>query len=327
MKILTIGEILIRFTPEQNLLNSSQYLTYIGGGEYNTISYLSNFGYDTAMISVVSDNHLGKRVLRHMKANNVSTKWVKTDGTKQGMYFVDPAHAKKPAEVIYDRLDSSFCNYEFDLVEIKNIIKNYDVLHLSGITPALNEKKRQLILFAIDVAHECGLKISYDSNYRAKLWSQTEAGSFLKVILPKINYLFAGILDFKYLLNSGLSELEANLINLTNEYPNLEYIASTTRVVTSPVEHEISVNLFTAKPKNFIQTKSEKINVIDRIGTGDAFSAGILHGILSAKSDFEIANLGLACNVLVHYENGDNYPLAKTQVENFYQLGSTEIKR
>ncbi len=327
MKILTLGEILIRFTPNEQLINSSQFNSYIGGGEFNTISYLSNNGHHSAIITALADNDLGYRVAREIRQNQIDDQFIQFYGSKQGCYFVNPATNMTSSEVIYDRINSSFWQANFNLTELADQIKNYDLLHLSGITPALNQKTRMLTITIIKLAHQLGLKISYDSNFRAKLWNQEEAGTFLKIILPKINYLFAGNLDCKYLLGYQNEKLIDNLKQLRNNYPNLEYIASTNREVHSPVLHEISVNLFHTQQQELIVTKSETVAIIDRIGTGDAFTAGILLGIINGESNQTIANYGLAFNVLAHQFLGDYFPISLRKVKEFNSDRKFLIKR
>lgn len=324
MVVAGLGEILYRISPINNavFLNEDQTKIYVGGAAYNVLTYLSQFGHTAKFFSAVPNNKLGAKVLHKAQAYKIDTSSIIQSGNKIGMYFALDVNEVKPQEVLYDRKYSSFYEYDFTLAEIKPFLKDVDILHLSGITPALSKKHQNFVLEVLQYAQKNNIKISYDSNFRSKLWSQQEAGEFLKLCLPYINYGFLGILDLKYLLNYHVETLIQGYTKLCQDYPNLEFLASTNREVISPTKHTLQANVFTKQ--ELYTSPKVKLNVIDRIGGGDAYTAGILHGIINNDSLENIGQFALSNAVLKHYVDGDNYFVQLQEVIN-YQQGSSQL--
>ncbi|MFV0336916.1 MAG: PfkB family carbohydrate kinase [Chthoniobacterales bacterium] len=199
-----------------------------------------------------------------------------------------------------------------------------DLFHVSGITPALSSETREMTLSAIKLAKKMSLKVSYDSNYRAKLWSQVEAGEFLAEVLKYVDYAFLGILDMQFLLGMDAQDLEKGYAELKSTYPNLDYIASTDRTVIDPFHHLLAVNVYDGE---LYTTEQVSLSVIDRIGAGDVFTAGILDGILLGKKKEEIASFALADAIIKHARFGDNCFIKRAEVEAVQSGGSLAISR
>lgn len=305
MSIVALGEIMMRLSQpkDESIYNAEELKIYFGGGEYNTLVNLAGLNHQTKVITTIPDNQLSKRILLEAKRYGIDTTNVRLSGERLGSYYAILGDEITPTTVIYDRKYSAFSMTKFSDYNFAQIFKDAKIFHVSGITAALNENTRKMTIEAIKLAKSLGLKISYDSNYRAKLWSQTEAGAFLKTVLKEVDYAFLGILDVKYLLGVDVENTKAAFEYLKAEYPNIEYLASTNREVISTNEHVLSVNIF---HNEFYQTKATKITVKDRIGAGDVFTAGILDGIINEKKTSEIAEFALANAVYKHYRFGDN---------------------
>ncbi len=326
MKVVALGEIMLRLsTPDNTKITENKYFnSYYGGGEYNTLVSLSGLGYDTSIITSLPTNELATRVKIEARKYSVSTDSVICQKGRLGTYYTLLGDEISSTTVIYDRASSTFSESKFTDYDFKKIFSEADHFHISGITPALGENTQEMSLKAIKLAKKMGLTVSYDSNYRAKLWSQENAGIFLKEIMPLVDYLFIGILDIKYLLGIEVDNLEQGYKMLKDKYPNIRYFASTNRNVISTCQHELSVNLYQDK---LLKTKTVKINVKDRIGGGDAFTAGVLAGIFSEKSEQEIAEFALATAVYKHYQYGDNCHMNQQEIMQLMSGTSFEIKR
>ncbi len=326
MKVVALGEVMMRLsTPiNQQIARTSNLDIYFGGGEYNTLVSLAGLGHDVQMITTLPNNQLSQRILTEAQAYGVGMKYSKLAGERLGAYYTILGNEVVPTEVIYDRANSSFAASKYTDYNFDAAFHGADLFHVSGITAALCDETKAMTLSAIKRAKELGLKVSYDSNYRAKLWTQASAGEFLEQILPLIDYAFLGILDMKYLLKMDTNILQDGYKQLKDKYPNIKYFASTTRNVMSPSKHSLKVNIYSGSLK---VTDEVMINVIDRIGGGDAFTAGILDGLLLAKTDTEIADFALANACYKHYQHGDNCFVTRSQIEAIASGDSLKINR
>ncbi len=201
MKIVALGEVMMRLSQsEDELIEETKSLNiYFGGGEYNTLVNLSGLGHQTTIVTALPQNQLSKRIVHEARKYAINTDAIKFQGERLGTYYAILGDEITASSVIYDRSNSAFATSKFTDYDFETIFADADLFHVSGITAALNEQTREMTRKAIKLAKKCGLKISYDSNYRAKLWTQAEAGAFLESILPDIDYAFLGILDVKYL--------------------------------------------------------------------------------------------------------------------------------
>ncbi len=314
MLIVSLGEIMMRLSnPIDTHINKCQKLNiYFGGGEYNTLVNLSCLGYKTEFITTLPINKLSDRIMIEAQMYGVGTKFINYKEGRLGTYYTLLGDEYSRLEVIYDRTNSSFANSDVSEYNFAEIFKDVTLFHVSGITAALNNNIRKLAYEAIKYAHENGIQISYDSNFRAKLWSQEAAGEFLSTILKYVDYAFLGILDIKYLLRIDVEDLEEGYRILQEKYSNIKCFSSTNRTVISTHKHLLQVNYFDGQ---MFKTEKVKLNVKDRIGGGDVFTAGILDGILQKKKQNEIINFALANAILKHQRYGDNCFINRLEVQ------------
>ncbi|MGL4588762.1 MAG: sugar kinase [Mycoplasmatales bacterium] len=322
-KVLGFGEILMRLSTNNNdtIKSSSNFDIHYGGAEFNVISYLQQFNHQTFFMTNLTNNSFGERITQQLNSYKINDKYVNYNGEKQGVYYLEIGNSLRASEVIYDRNYSTFYLSKMNHYKIKEAIDEVDLIHLSGISPALNEDLKQITKEIIMYAKQTNKLISYDSNYRSKLWSQADAGAFLKDILPHVDIIFLGILDLKYLLLYEEIDLQTGYERLKKEYPNLKYIASTTRKIKSAKTNTIIGNLFTDK---LYQTKEIEFEIIDRVGTGDAFSAGILNGILKKFDHQKTLDFAVINNVHKHFYKGDQYPLREEYI--LEKINSTDLE-
>lgn len=329
-KVLTLGEIMLRLsTVESRLAETSEMQAHYGGGEANVAISLANFGHQAYFASKVPDNALGLAVKRHLNRFGVHTDYLLFGGQRLGIYFLEQGVGIKAANVVYDRAYSSFSQMKENEWERLDLFAGVDLFHLSGITPALSPAWVELLIKLMQEAKSRKVKISFDINFRGKLWSQAQASVALKQILPYVDYLSAGKLDAQYLLgieNAQDLSLEQCYQEMQKLYPNIQVIYSTNRTILSAKHNRLQGTIYYQNQ----YYKSEVIDIpdiIDRVGGGDAYSAGILHGLLSGYSAQETVNFATAASALKHMVYGDCNQFTLEEVQAYLENGSSKINR
>ena len=329
-KVLTLGEIMLRLsTVESRLAETSEMQAHYGGGEANVAISLANFGHQAYFASKVPDNALGLAVKHHLNRFGVHTDYLLFGGQRLGIYFLEQGFGIKAANVVYDRAYSSFSQMKENEWERLDLFAGIDLFHLSGITPALSPAWVELLIKLMQEAKSRKVKISFDINFRGKLWSQAQASVALKQILPYVDYLSAGKLDAQYLLgieNAQDLSLEQCYQEIKKRYPNIQVIYSTNRTILSAKHNQLQGTIYSQNQ----YYKSEVIDIpdiIDRVGGGDAYSAGILHGLLSGYSAQEIVNFATAASALKYMVYGDCNQFTLEEVQAYLKNGSSKINR
>lgn len=334
-KVVTLGEIMLRLSTEagERIASVDHMSVHYGGGEANVAISLANYGHDVYFASKVPDNSLGTACLKHLQAFNVKTDYLLKGGKRLGSYYMEAGIGERAASVIYDRAGSSFATMEENEWP-EDLFSGKDIFHISGITAALSPKWHELTLKLIQKAKENQVKISFDVNYRSMLWSQSEAGEFLQKVLPLVDYLSAGKMDALYLLKvapftgeeNSAEELIYYYEKMQELFPNISVFYSTKRKVHSASDNELTGTLFTNG--QYYVSQTHRINpIVDRVGGGDAFSGGVLHGILSELSMQDTINFACAASSLKHTVYGDCNQFSTQEVQAFLKAGSGKIIR
>lgn len=335
-KIITLGEILLRLSTnvDKRLSQADQLYMHYGGAEANVGVSLSNFGYEVYFVSKVPDNPLGLAAERHLKTNGVHTDFLVKGGERLGSYYVESGVGARNSQVTYDRKHSSFSQITSEDIQFNDIFKDAALFHITGITPALSPCLAELTLLALQIAKENGVTTSFDFNYRSKLWSQKEAAETIKLFLPYVDICFCGELDAIYLL--GIKEASDSLDkekrlkyyydNIQQMYPNIQYFSSTFRHVISASTNTLQGNLFTEGA--LYQSKIYQIDhIVDRVGGGDAFAAGILFGILEGMPPEEAVTFSTAASVMKHTVVGDCNSFSPVEIMTFANQAPGKIVR
>lgn len=329
-KVLTLGEIMLRLsTVESRLAETSEMQAHYGGGEANVAISLANFGHQAYFASKVPDNALGLAVKRHLNRFGVHTDYLLFGGQRLGIYFLEQGVGIKAANVVYDRAYSSFSQMKENEWERLDLFAGIDLFHLSGITPALSPAWVELLIKLMQEAKSRKVKISFDINFRGKLWSQAQASVALKQILPYVDYLSAGKLDAQYLLgieNAQDLSLEQCYQEMQKLYPNIQVIYSTNRTILSAKHNQLQGTIY-AQNQYYESEVIDIPDIIDRVGGGDAYSAGILHGLLSGYSAQETVNFATAASALKHMVYGDCNQFTLEEVQAYLENGSSKINR
>lgn len=324
---------MLRLTPPNNqkILQSNSFEAVYSGGEANVIASLAMFGHNTKFVTKLPNNHLGQKVLSKFRGYNVDISDIVTGEGRLGIYFSEIGHGLRSTEVIYDRKYSAISMADKSEFDIDKILDGVGFVHMSGITPALSKSLREFTIDFIKACKERGILVSYDSNFRAKLWSLEEAREVLKEVMPLIDIAFLGHLDMINILqfeDKGL-DFDENLKDLYSrlfkEYPNLKYAACTKRTVNSINNNSLKGYLYDGE--DLIVSNEYTFDILDRVGGGDAFTAGVLHGIFKNMKHEEIIEFGICASSLKHSILGDINIVDEDTVISLMKNGLQNIKR
>ncbi|MCF0147330.1 MAG: sugar kinase [Clostridium sp.] len=334
MKVVALGEILLRLATKKGVLisNTSELNVNYGGGETNVLISLSNFGIETGMISRISQDSFGDGMLSYLRSKAIDTTYISRGEGRTPIYFLEVGSGNRNSKVIYDRKNSAFSSISEEDVIIEKALKDVDIFHFSGITLAISDEVRKLTFKILEYCRENNILVSYDSNYRAKMWSLQEASKFTKKVLPYVNILSAGILDAENILNMNCNieekykKLNYYYNEITKDYPNIKHIFSSFREIKSASVNMLQCNYYTNN-KLYSSRTHEIDDIVDRVGGGDALTSGILYGILRKKSPEYISEFAVVASVLKHSIYGDANLVTSEEVENQVNYGVGKISR
>ena len=333
-RIVCFGELLLRLTaPGRELvLQTGRLDVHVGGAEANVAVGLARLGHETAMISRVPDSALGDAAAGHLRRYGVSTDGVSTGPGRMGLYFLSPGAGLRPSDILYDREGSSFAlagpgDFDWD-----RLLEGADLLHLSGITPALGRASADAAIQAAEAARAKGISVSFDGNYRAQLWESWDSDpkAVLTRLVGQADILFGNHRDISLLLGRAFSgEGEGRRREAAEaafaHFPDLKLIASTARHIVDADSHRISARI--DGRDGAAQTGEVLVaGIIDRIGAGDAYAAGILHGLRSGLDLDGMVKTGLALTCLKHSLAGDASLFGQRDIDAFL-AGELDVRR
>lgn len=313
--IVTLGELMMRLSPPRKLrLRQATSLDVChGGAEANVAASLANFGVRSRFISALPDSELGTQALMTLRAQGVETRFVFRRDGRMGLYFMEEGADYRAGCVIYDRADSAFTHLDAESIDWDAVFDGAAMFHLSGITPAISEATRTLAERSVAEAKKRGVHISIDLNYRERLWAYGVAPfDVLPQMVEQADTLIAGRGDCPACLGmdgdgeNGSDEWATTLgAKLKGRFANLTNIAITIRSSTTAEHHEWKA--FLQQAGNAVFSRAYDMHgVIDRVGTGDAFSAGLIYGLVQNMSAQDAVNFAAAANCLKHTIIGDS---------------------
>ena len=325
-KFITMGEIMMRLTPPnyEKIRMASSFEASYGGSEANIALALANLGVDSTFFSVVPNNSLGKSAVRMLRSNDVHcTPMIlstpeETPSHRLGTYYLETGYGIRPSKVTYDRKHSAICEYDFSGYDLDALLEGYDWLHLSGITPALGQNCRDLIMRMLKVAKEKGIIVSFDGNFRSKLWTWEEARDFCTACLPYVDVLL-GIEPYHLWkdeedhskgdwkdgvpLQPSYEEQDEVFQKFVERYPNLKCIARHVRYAHSGSENSLKAYMW--YQGHTFESKLFTFTILDRVGGGDAFASGLIYAMLHDYKPMDMVNFAVASSVIKHTIHGD----------------------
>ncbi|HWU02575.1 MAG TPA: sugar kinase, partial [Novosphingobium sp.] len=286
--IACFGEVMLRMTvPAGRSLAEAQGLEMsVGGAEANVAVGLAGLGWATRFVSVLPENALAGRVRGGIAACGVDTRFVASGAGRMGLYFLETGASLRPSAITYDRAGSAFATARPDQIDFAGALAGARLLHMSGITAALGPGGVELARAAMAAAHAAGVPVSFDPNYRALLWSawDSDPAAILRELIGGADILFANHRDMSLVLGGAFSGDGAERRREAAEaafaaFPRLQVMASTARQTVTQTHHRMAARVDLRDARH--QTAEIEItDIIDRVGSGDAFAAGVLHGWL-----------------------------------------------
>lgn len=316
-KIVTLGEIMLRLSAPGNArLTQTQTLhVAYGGSEANVAISLSLFGLPSEHVTAFPDNDFGVAATQHLKRFGVITDHIQYNKERMGVYFLEEGAMQRASRIVYDRFDSAFANIKAGSVDWKDVFKNASWFHWSGITPAISQGAADVCLEAIKAANKLKITVSGDVNYRRNLW---QYGKAVTDVMPSLikgtNVVVGGGGDIENTTGIKGDSFEDSCKKLIKEFPSVKKVFKTDRESISASHNEIGGKVFDGK-KVHKSKRYELTHIVDRVGTGDAFMAGIIYGSLKGMSDEDALEFGVAAGVLKHSVEEDVNLVSVKEVE------------
>ena len=325
-KFITIGEIMLRLTPPnyEKIRTANEFEANYGGSEANIALALANLGIDSTFFSVVPNNSIGKSAIRMLRSNDVHCSPVilstpeETPTHRLGTYYLETGYGIRASKVIYDRKHSAITEYDLTKVDIRKLLTGFTWLHVSGITPALNQGCADFILECLKVAKELDMTTSFDGNFRSKLWTWEEARDYCTQCLPYVDVLL-GIEPYHLWkdendhskgdwkdgvpLQPSYEEQDEIFQRFIERYPNLRCIARHVRYAHSGSQNSLKAYMW--YQGHTFESKLFTFNILDRVGGGDAFASGLIYAIMRNYKPMDMVNFAVASSVIKHTIRGD----------------------
>ncbi|WP_160680898.1 sugar kinase [Clostridium sp. C8-1-8] len=320
-KVVTLGELLLRLSPPGNgrFLQASQFDLHFGGSEANVALSLALFGHQSVFISKIPSNPIGDSGIQILKKQGVDCSKIARGGERLGIYYLENGYSVRPSRVVYDRSHSAITEAEVSEFDFDKIFDQADLFHVSGITPVLSEKAAILTMAAMKAAKKKNITVSFDLNYRLKLWTTDvkEKQKIMQSLMEYTDICFGNALDaakcmgysgdgIDYINSSyELSVSAEEMAKVVKNY-GLKYLITSLRNSISASDNGYSAAI--SDGTTYYKGKEYDLHILDRVGGGDAFTAGFLHGYLTGKSMEEALEFGIAAAAIKHTLPGDiNY--------------------
>ena len=325
-KIVTFGEIMLRLMPEgyyrfgQDLRLEATF----GGGEANVAVSLANFGENAYFVSKVPAHDIGQCAINDLRKYGVNTQYMARGGERLGIYYIERGASQRPSKVIYDRAHSSISEATSADFNWTEIFKDAKWFHFTGITPALSDEAAILCLEACKEAKKQGVKVSCDLNFRKKLWTREKAQKVMSELMPYVNVCIANEEDAQDVFGISASDTDLNSGKVNHEgYKDVakqlkdrfgfDYVAITLRESISASQNNWAAMLFDGNDYYF--SKKYAMQIIDRVGGGDSFGAGLIYSLVNGKESQDAIEFAVAASCLKHSIQGDYNRVSVAEVE------------
>ncbi len=317
--LVGLGEVMLRLAarPPQRLDQATSLDVQIGGTEANVAAACARLGLRTAVISVLPSDHAwGDRTVRELTGHGVDCRGVlRPAGQRMGLYFIEYGTAPRPVRILYDRRDSAFSRLQPEDVDW-SLVRQARLAHVTGVTAALGTNLRAVVRRAIDEASAAQVPVSFDVNYRSRLWSPKEARDFLAEVLPRVRYLFIGADDAATVFDLA-GEPERVLEGMRALAP-----AATIALTLGEAGSAVLTSAGIRRP-----SRRYAVTVVDRVGAGDAFAAGFLWATLLGRDAQQAVDAATALAALKCTIWGDVSLVSRPELEDLLATDSTEIRR
>lgn len=325
-KVVTFGEIMLRLAPEgyYRFVQADSFGATYGGGEANVAVSLANFGFDVKFVTKLPKHEIGQAAVNSLRRYGVDTSSITRGGNRVGIYFLEKGASQRASKVIYDRAGSSIAEASLEDFNWKEIFQGVEWFHFTGITPALNDDVAVICLEACKAAKEAGITISCDLNYRNKLWSKEKAGQVMAQLCEYVDVCIANEEDAAdvFGIKAQNTDVTSGSINhegykdvakqLANRF-KFSKVAITLRESLSANDNRWSGMLYDGK--DFYFSKTYNVHIVDRVGGGDSFGAGLIAASLNGYNTKDTIEFAVAASCLKHSIEGDFNQVSVAEVE------------
>ena len=339
-RVVTFGEVMLRLSPPGYLRltqTGSLDMTF-GGAEINVAVSLAQLGLDAAFVTRLPKNDLAQAFIHQIRGLGVDTSQILRGGDRLGIYFVEKGASQRASTVLYDRSHSAIAEIDPKDLDWNEILGGASAFHTTGITPALSDSAAQAALDGVKAARARGLTVTCDLNFRKKLWSGEKAGQVMGEIVKYVDYCIANEEDAETVfgIKAANSDLTGGTLShdgyidvakqLVARFPNLKGVAITLRESFSASRNGWSGMLYAEGKASF--SKHYEIDIVDRVGGGDSFAAGLIYGLLAGKAAQESIEFAVAASCLKHSIVGDFSYVKLSEVETLLMGdGSGRVQR
>ena len=325
-KIITLGEIMLRLSPVGNdrFIQSETLRVIPGGGEANVAVSLANYGHEAYFVSKLPKHEIGQMAVNALRRYGVDTSFVARGGDRVGLYYAETGASMRPSKVVYDRAHSAIAEAKPEDFDFDAIMEGAQWFHWSGITPAISDKAAELTKLACEAAKRHGVTVSVDLNFRKKLWTSEKAISVMRPLMQYVDVCIGNEEDAQLCLGfkpdadveGGKTDAEGYygiFQGMMKEF-GFKYVVSTLRESLSATRNGWKALIYNGE--EFYQSKHYDINpIIDRVGGGDSFSGGLIHGLLTKPNQAEALEFAVAASALKHTIPGDFNLVSVDEVE------------
>jgi 2-dehydro-3-deoxygluconokinase len=325
-EVITFGEAMVRLSPPgfRRLEQTRSLELFVGGAELNTAAGLARLGRSAAWVSRLTDNPLGRLIANHAREAGVATEHVLwTEEDRVGVYFLEFGAAPRASSVLYDRKGSAIANIRPGMVDWKTVFAGAKWFHVTGITPALSASAAETTREALQAARAAKVRNSIDLNYRAKLWSQAEAGRWMSEFMQCCDVLITTEEDTQRVFQIAGKDYEEVAAQVARRFP-LQLVAITLR--DNPLVWKNTWTAIAYQDGKVYQTRTYEVEIVDRLGAGDSFAAGLIHGLLEGDVQKGL-DYGVAASALKHSIPGDFDWVTRAEVEALLKGPGLRISR
>ncbi len=338
MKVVTLGEIMLRLAPEGYLrfTQADKFTATYGGGEANVAISLANYGADACFITKLPDNDIGQAAINSLRKFGVDTSHIVRGGKRVGIYYLEKGASQRASKVIYDRAGSSISEAKAEEFDWDSIFANADWFHFTGITPAISDACAELTKAACEQAKKRGVSVSCDLNYRKKLWSREKAKSVMSELMQYVDVCIANEEDAKDVFGIEAEKTDITggklhkdgyksvALQLAKQF-GFKKVAITLRTSISASENNWAAMLYNGE---YLFSKEYNIKIVDRVGGGDSFGGGLIYGLLSGMDDGAALEFAVAASCLKHSIEGDYNLVSVDEVKKLAEGdGSGRVQR
>ena len=338
-QVVTFGEIMLRLSPPalNRFIQATSFDAWYGGGEANVAIALANFGVDAAFVTALPKNEIGDACLNSLRQYGIDTRHIARQGERLGIYFCENGAVQRASKVIYDRAGSSIATAKKGDIDWAAAFAGAQWFHITGITPAISAGAAELSIEACEEAKAAGLTVSIDLNFRKKLWKYGKTPG--EVMPDLVRYADVAIgneedADKVFGIKAPASDVEAGKVDaedyryvcekLVERFPNLTHVAITLRGSVSASHNTWSGVLYTSADKRMLVGPQYDItHIVDRVGGGDSFGAGLIYSLTSGASPQDAIDFAVAASCLKHTVIGDSNLVTVEEVEKLITGGGS----